>query len=82
MAQEAKQGVLNFGETFKVGCRVDGTIQQYVIDNCYSIREARQAVEDGVPGARPILAVIKGGKVDKPLDQGFSYTRSPGPSAA
>lgn len=71
---------LNFGESFLLGTRVDGQIQKYQIDNCYSVREARQAVEDGVPGAKPILAVIKGGKVDtpKPVGTGFSHT----PSAA
>lgn len=76
------QRELNFGETFKVGCRVGGEIQHYTIDNCYSVREARQAVESGVEGAYPILAVINGGKVDRPK-QAFSQTRAPdGPSAA
>lgn len=79
MAQEAKQGVLNFGETFKVGCRVDGSIQHYIIDNCYSIREARQAVEDGVPGAKPILAVIfnKEKMNGNTKDGGFRHTSNP-----
>ncbi len=74
------QSTLNFGETFLVGCRVDGAIQKYRLDNCYSIREARQAVEDGVPGARPILALVVGGKKDKPaaVQTNFSHT----PSAA
>lgn len=77
-----QQRSLNFGESFLVGTRVNGTIEQYRIDNCYSIREARQAVADGVPGARPILAVIKGGKVDRPV-AAFSHTSAPqGPARA
>lgn len=71
---------LTFGTPYLVGCRVGGEIQQYRID-CYSPREAQQAVEDGVPGARPILAVIYGGKVEsKPVVSSYSHT--PSPSAA
>lgn len=68
---------LNFGESFLVGTRVAGEIQHFNIDNCYSVREARQAVENGVPGAYPILAVINGDKVDKPKAAVTGFTHTP-----
>lgn len=57
---------LAFGKPFLVGCRVDGVIQHYTVD-AYSVAEARQAVRLGVAGAKPVLAVLVGGKKDKPV---------------
>ncbi len=71
---------MNFGETVKVGCRVDGEIQHFIMENCYSYREARQAVVDGVPRATSVLALIVNKKlVEKPVDTPaeFSHTTSP-----
>lgn len=80
------QGSLNFGESFLVGTRIKDEIQHFVIDNCYSVREARQAVEDHARGyglvARPILAVVNGGKKDKPVPALYRHTSAPDQPAA
>ncbi len=49
---------IDFGVTFKVGCRVGGEIQHYLIDSAYSVREARDVVREGVEGANPVLALV------------------------
>lgn len=70
---------MNYGQSFLVACRVDGAIQHYTIDNCYSVAEARQAVRLGVEGACPVIALVIGGKQDKPVAPApteFTQTRA------
>lgn len=72
---------LEFGQTIKVGCRVDGKIQHYHVDAAYSINEARGVVKADIQGANPILAVIVNKeKTDDTQDDSngdFSHTTSP-----
>lgn len=74
---------MNFGETVKVGCRVDGEIQHFIMENYYSYREARQAVVDGVPGATSVLALIVNKKLaEKPVDNLVEYSHTTAPDRA
>lgn len=54
------QQEIDFGKTWLVGTRVEGSIQHFHVD-ATTHREARHIVGKNVEGAHPVLAVIPNG---------------------